>query len=216
VFKSEADIDAYLSGRFLKSTKGDVCLADYCDVLQCDEYYESLETSSSSSTSSGEKDYAAKTRAGAHCYALTKTCFPERSESAVQEKNARRFESIFCDTFVGLHQDGRNAFAHIRKQHQRGHVRNANTNIDASASSSSSSSSSSFLIVSTLFTFLGFIFYLLFVLAPSINRRASGSDLKARKGRRTASKKKSTKDVAFDFFNRALILSGFKPKKKRY
>jgi hypothetical protein len=40
--------------------------------------------------------------------------------------------------------------------------------------------------------------------------------LKARKGRRTASKKKSTKDVAFDFFNRALILSGFKPKKKRY
>lgn len=223
MFKSEAEIDAYLTGRFLNEKKkagGDVCLADYCDVLRCDEYSESLETSSASPTKREKKDSAAaKTRAGAHCYALTKICFPERSESAVQAKNSRRFESVFCERF---HQDGRNAFSHIRKQefryrqHQhRGRVGNANTYDDASATSSSSSSSSSFLIISTLFVFLGFIFYLLFVLAPSMNRRAS-SDLNARKGRRSASKKKSMKDVAFEFCNRALVLSGFKPKKKRY
>lgn len=225
MFKSEAEIDAYLTGRFLNEKKkagGDVCLADYCDVLRCDEYSESLETSSASPTKREKKDSAAaKTRAGAHCYALTKICFPERSESAVQAKNSRRFESVFCDT-VGLHQDGRNAFSHIRKQefryrqHQhRGRVGNANTYDNASATSSSSSSSSSFLIISTLFVFLGFIFYLLFVLAPSMNRRVS-SDLNARKGRRSASKKKSMKDIAFEFCNRALVLSGFKPKKKRY
>jgi len=225
VFKSEAEIDAYLAGRFLNEKKkagGDVCLADYCDVLRCDEYSESLETSSASPTKREKKDSAAaKTRARAHCYALTKICFPERSESAVQAKNSRRFESVFCDT-VGLHRDGRNAFSHIRKQefryrqHQhRGRVGNANTYDDASATSSSSSSSSSFLIISTLFVFLGFIFYLLFVLAPSMNRRVS-SDLNARKGRRSASKKKSMKDIAFEFCNRALVLSGFKPKKKRY
>ena len=231
MFKSEAEIDAYLTGRFLNEKKkagGDVCLADYCDVLRCDEYSESLETSSASPTKREKKDSAAaKTRAGAHCYALTKICFPERSESAVQAKNSRRFESVFCEN-VGLHQDGRNAFSHIRKQefrypvsgqrqqHQhRGRVGNANTYDNASATSSSSSSSSSFLIISTLFVFLGFIFYLLFVLAPSMNRRAS-SDLNARKGRRSASKKKSMKDVAFEFCNRALVLSGFKPKKKRY
>lgn len=231
MFKSEAEIDAYLTGRFLNEKKnagGDVCLADYCDVLRCDEYSESLETSSASPAKREKKDSAAaKTRAGAHCYALTKICFPERSESAVQAKNSRRFENAFCD--VGLHQDGRNAFSHIRKQefryptvsgqrqqHQhRGRVGNANTYDDASATSSSSSSSSSFLVISTLFVFLGFIFYLLFVLAPSMNRRAS-SDLNARKGRRSASKKKSMKDVAFEFCNRALVLSGFKPKKKRY
>jgi hypothetical protein len=234
VFKSEAEIDAYLTGRFLNEKKkagGDVCLADYCDVLRCDEYSESLETSSASPTKREKKDSAAaKTRAGAHCYALTKICFPERSESAVQAKNSRRwFESVFCDTIVGLRKDGRNAFSHIRKQefryptvsgqrqqHQhRGRVGNANTYDNASATSSSSSSSSSFLVISTLFVFLGFIFYLLFVLAPSMNRRAS-SDLNARKGRRSASKKKSMKDVAFEFCNRALVLSGFKPKKKRY
>jgi len=225
VFKSEAEIDAYLAGRFLNEKKkagGDVCLADYCDVLRCDEYSESLETSSASPTKREKKDSAAaKTRARAHCYALTKICFPERSESAVQAKNSRRFESVFCDT-VGLHQDGRNAFSHIRKQEfryrqyqHRGRVGNANTYDDASATSSSSSSSSSFLIISTLFVFLGFIFYLLFVLAPSMNRRVS-SDLNARKGRRSASKKKSMKDIAFEFCNRALVLSGFKPKKKRY
>ena len=234
MFKSEAEIDAYLTGRFLNEMKnagGDVCLADYCDVLRCDEYSESLETSSASPTKREKKDSAAaKTRAGAHCYALTKICFPERSESAVQAKNSRRwFESVFCDTIVGLRKDGRNAFSHIRKQefryptvsgqrqqHQhRGRVGNANTYDNASATSSSSSSSSSFLVISTLFVFLGFIFYLLFVLAPSMNRRAS-SDLNARKGRRSASKKKSMKDVAFEFCNRALVLSGFKPKKKRY
>ena len=234
MFKSEAEIDAYLTGRFLNEKKnagGDVCLANYCDVLRCDEYSESLETSSASPAKREKKDSAAaKTRAGAHCYALTKICFPERSESAVQAKNSRRwFESVFCDTIVGLRKDGRNAFSHIRKQefryptvsgqrqqHQhRGRVGNANTYDNASATSSSSSSSSSFLIISTLFVFLGFIFYLLFVLAPSMNRRTS-SDLNARKGRRSASKKKSMKDVAFEFCNRALVLSGFKPKKKRY
>ena len=129
------------------------------------------------------------------------------SRNAMQEKNARRFESVFCDTFIGLHQDGRNAFAHIRKQEyrypgqQQRQQRVGNT----------SSSNSSFLIVSSLFIFLGFIFYLLFMLN---NHRACGSDLQARRGRPTASKKKSSlKDIAFDFLHRTLVLSGFKPKK---
>lgn len=210
VFKSEADIDAYLTARFLNDNKntGDVCLAEYCDVLQCDKYYESLSSEAASSTT--EKDYIAKARGAhttAHCYALAKTCFPERTGNAMQEKNARRFESVFCDTFIGLHQDGRNAFAHIRKQEyrypgqQQRQQRVGNT----------SSSNSSFLIVSSLFIFLGFIFYLLFMLN---NHRACGSDLQARRGRPTASKKKSSlKDIAFDFLHRTLVLSGFKPKK---
>ena len=213
VFKSEADIDAYLTARFLNDNKntGDVCLAEYCDVLQCDKYYESLSSEAASSTT--EKDYVAKARGAhttAHCYALAKTCFPERTGNAMQEKNARRFESVFCDTFIGLHQDGRNAFAHIRKQEyrypgqQQRQQRVGNT----------SSSNSSFLIVSSLFIFLGFIFYLLFMLN---NHRACGSDLQARRGRPTASKKKSSlKDIAFDFLHRTLVLSGFKPKKKQY
>ena len=122
MFKSDADIDAYLTARFLNDNKntGDVCLAEYCDVLQCDKYYESLSSEAASSTR--EKDYVAKARGAhttAHCYALAKTCFPERTGNAMQEKNARHFESVFCDTFIGLHQDGRNAFAHIRKQEYR-------------------------------------------------------------------------------------------------
>ena len=105
MFKSEADIDAYLTARFLNDNKntGDVCLAEYCNVLQCDKYYESLSSEAASSTR--EKDYVAKARGAhttAHCYALAKTCFPERTGNAMQEKNARRFESVFCDTFIGL------------------------------------------------------------------------------------------------------------------
>ena len=212
MFKSEADIDAYLTARFLNDNKstGDVCLADYCDALQCDKYYESLSSVAASSTR--EKDYVAKARGAhttAHCYALAKTCFPERTGNAMQEKNARRFESIFCDTFIGLHQDGRNAFTHIRKQEyrypgqQQRQQRVGNT-----------SSNSSFPIISSLFIFLGFIFYLLFILN---NHRACGSDLQARRERPTASKKKSSlKDIAFDFLHRTLVLSGFKPKKKQY
>ena len=52
MFKSEADIDAYLTARFLNDNKntGDVCLAEYCNVLQCDKYYESLSSEAASST----------------------------------------------------------------------------------------------------------------------------------------------------------------------
>ena len=213
MFKSEADIDAYLTARFLNDNKstGDVCLAEYCDVLQCDKYYESLSSEAASSTR--EKDYVAKARGAhttAHCYALAKTCFPERTGNAMQEKNARRFESVFCDTFIGLHQDGRNAFAHIRKQEYRYPGQQQRQQRVGNASSSNSS----FLIVSSLFIFLGFIFYLLFMLN---NHRACGSDLQARRGRPTASKKKSSlKYIAFDFLHRTLVLSGFKPKKKQY
>ena len=209
MFNSEEEIDLYMRKYYFmrRKKKHDICLADYCNVLKCSEYRKSLPTSSTHNIV--DDDVSSMGNPKAFCYALAKKCFPERERNEKQEMRARRFERVFCDTRT--HLVGRNTFEHFRKIERRKIT--TTTRADREPKNNSASSHASFMIVATLFISLALIYYSLAVLVPtSSNRRASASDFNRR---RTRSKIYIRSSVE-DFFARALVITGFRAKKKKF
>lgn len=79
---------------------GNVCLADYCDILGCNSSNERFDSERRSSKCSDS--LMQQTRF--ECYAYFKTCFPS-PQPKDQEKMIDTIQNMYCNRFYCLHEN---------------------------------------------------------------------------------------------------------------
>ena len=108
VFKSEYYVDKHMERRHgdkIPST-ADVCLADYCDVLQCDKHAEYVKNGRGSKPTRCDEEQMSLVRD--KCHEMLTQCFP--NENGSTRDNAGKlnvyFTKYYCDQMTCADVDG--------------------------------------------------------------------------------------------------------------